>query len=303
VVKLPWAEASSRFTALFEARAIEGRKEASQKAVARQRELSWEEIQGIMERAVERGLERRQAEKIAQIGIEEKAFRKGPRYVTLGNAVVRGQVLYVAEGREQSSLDGFWGTLRGEQLGGIEAVAMDRWDPYVRSVREPLPGADGKIVFDKFHMAKHLGEGVYQVRRRENKTLKAAGDDRLAGTRYDGLKNPAAMEPATAHDRGGADPQAPLREHHHLPAASRDERGQRVPQREDPMGEVPGAGIPQPPELHPRHLLPLRWARPCPSYPLKCRKSGKMKEYTAQMDSLLGATAAMRSCLRVREDS
>ena len=46
----------------------------------------------------------------------------------------------MAEGREQSSLDGFWGTLRREQLEGTEAVAMDIWDPYVSSVREHLPG-------------------------------------------------------------------------------------------------------------------------------------------------------------------
>jgi transposase len=58
-----------------------------------------------------------------------------------------------------------------------------------------LPEAGGKIVFDKFHIAKHLGEAVDRVRRRENKTLRAAGDDRLAGTRYDWLRNPAAMEP------------------------------------------------------------------------------------------------------------
>jgi transposase len=85
VVKLPWAEASSRFTALFEGLAIEWLKEASQQAVAGQMGLSWEEIHGIMERAVERGLERRQAEKIEQIGVDEKAYRKGHRYVTLVN--------------------------------------------------------------------------------------------------------------------------------------------------------------------------------------------------------------------------
>ena len=69
-----------------------------------------------------------------------------------------------------------------------------RWDPYITSVREHVPGADGKIVFDKFHVAQHLGEAVYRVRRKENKTLRAAGDDRLTGTRYDWLGNPAAME-------------------------------------------------------------------------------------------------------------
>jgi len=195
VVKLPWAEASSRFTALFEALAIEWLKEASQQAVGEQLGLSWDEIHGILERAVKRGLARRRVETVTQIGVDEKAFRKGHHYLTLVNDLKGGRVLYVAEGREQASLDGFWKTLTREQVEGIEAVAMDMWDPYVNSVQAHLPDPESKIVFDKFHIAKHLGEAVDQVRRKEQKTLKAAGDDRLTGTRYDWLKNPAKMEP------------------------------------------------------------------------------------------------------------
>src|SRR6202790_4478845 len=83
VVKMPWAEPSSRFTALFELLAIEWLKAASQKAVAGLLKLSWDEIHGIMERAVKRGLERRKAEPVSQIGVDEKAFRKGHNYLTV----------------------------------------------------------------------------------------------------------------------------------------------------------------------------------------------------------------------------
>ena len=188
VVKLPWAEPSSRFTALFEALAIEWLKAASQKAVAGLLKLSWDEIHGVMERAVKRGLGRRQAEPVAQIGVDEKAFRKGHHYLTLVNDLARGRVLYVAADRKQSSLDGFWETLTPQQMSSITAVAMDMWNPYIASVREHLPEADGKIVFDKFHIAQHLGNAVDKVRRKENKILRAAGDDTLVGTRYDWLK-------------------------------------------------------------------------------------------------------------------
>jgi len=195
VVKLPWAEPGGRFTALFERLAIDWLTAASQKAVGQRLGLSWDEIHGIMERAVERGLERRQAEKLPTLGVDEKAFRKGQKYFTLVNDLERSRVLYVAEDRTQASLDGFWETLTEEQLASIQAVAMDMWDPYIASVREHVAEAGGKIVFDKFHIAKHLGEAVDRVRRRENKTLRAAGDDRLTGTRYDWLRHPAAMEP------------------------------------------------------------------------------------------------------------
>jgi len=198
VVKLPWAEPSSRFTALFEALAIEWLKHASQQAVAGQMTLSWDEIHGIMERAVERGWKRREAEPIPAVGIDEKAFRKGHHYFTLVNDLERSRVLYVAEDRTQASLDAFWPTLTAEQRDSIEAVAMDMWEPYVNSTRLNLTDADGKIVFDKFHIAKHLSEAVDKVRRKENKILRAAGDDRLTGTRYDWLRHPARME---AEDR------------------------------------------------------------------------------------------------------
>ena len=72
--------------------------------------------------------------------------------------VRRTRVLYVAEDRKQSSLDGFWDTLTVEEISGIEAVAMDMWDPYIASVREHVPEADCKIVFDKFHVAQHLAQ-------------------------------------------------------------------------------------------------------------------------------------------------
>jgi transposase len=194
VVKLPWAEPGSRFTELFEALAIEWLKHASQQAVGERLQLSWDEIHGIMERAVKRGLARRQAEEIPQLGVDEKAFRKGHKYLTLVNDLKRNRVLYVAEDREQRSLDGFWSTITDQQRASIQAVALDMWDPYLASLKEHLPEAEKKAVFDKFHVAKHLGEAVDKVRRREHKVLKAEGDERLTGTKYDWLRNPASME-------------------------------------------------------------------------------------------------------------
>jgi transposase len=197
-VKLPWAEPGSRFTALFERLAIDWMLAASQKAVADQLRLSWDEVHAIQERAVKRGLQRRKAEPIARLGVDEKSFTRGHRYFTLVNDLVRSRVLFVAENRTTESLEGFWSSLSDEQIHAVEAVAMDMWDPYVNSTLNHLPEAQRKIVFDKFHIAKHLSEAVDLVRRRENKQLRARGDDRLTGTRYDWLRHPARME---AEDR------------------------------------------------------------------------------------------------------
>ncbi|HEY3964201.1 MAG TPA: ISL3 family transposase [Planctomycetaceae bacterium] len=190
VVSVSWAEPGSHFTALFERLAIDWLKEASQQAVARQLDLSWDEIHGIMERAVRRGLARRKADELPHLGVDEKAFRRGHRYATIVVDIWRSRVVHVAKGRDQASLDTFWPTLTPEQLAAVDLVAMDMHQPYVNSVEEHLPNGDKKIVFDKFHVAKHLGEAVDRVRRAENKELRQDDDDRLVGTKYDWLRNP-----------------------------------------------------------------------------------------------------------------
>lgn len=82
----------------------------------------------VEKRAGERGLERRQAEPLPRLGLDEKAFRKGQKYFTLVNDLERSRVLYVAQDRTQTSLDGFWRTLSPEQAASIEAAAIEPKD-------------------------------------------------------------------------------------------------------------------------------------------------------------------------------
>ena len=190
-VRLPWAEPNSRFTALFESLAIDWLKVASQSAVARNLHLSWDEMHVIMERAVRRGLERRKVETIDRLAIDETAARRGHRYLTVVND--GEHVLFVSEDRTKASLDSFWTTLSPEQLAGIEAISMDMWEPYLNSIRANVPGADQKIVFDKFHIAKHLNAAIDRVRRQEHKALRAVGDRSLVGTKHQWLRNPRSF--------------------------------------------------------------------------------------------------------------
>ena len=101
----------------------------------------------------------------------------------------------MAQDRKQSSLDGFWATLTPEQIGAVEAVAMDMWNPYIASVREHLRKPTARSSSTSFTSPSIWGGAVDKVRRKENKILRAAGDDTLVGTRYDWLRHPARMEP------------------------------------------------------------------------------------------------------------
>jgi len=193
-VAVPWAEPGSRFTALFEALAIDWLQEASLSAVARQLHLSWDEVDGILGRAVARGLARRKLEPPQRIGVDETSFQKRHEYVTVVCDLKREVVVYVADDHKETSLDGFYESLGPEALSELEVVCMDMWRPYIASTRRHVPEADHRIAFDKFHVAKQLGDAVDRVRRGENKILLAAGDETLAGTRYWWLANPEKMD-------------------------------------------------------------------------------------------------------------
>ncbi len=192
-VAVPWAEAGSRFTALFEALAIDWLHEASVQAVARRLRLSWDQAAGIQARAVARGLARREAKPVRTIGVDETSFQKRHEYVTVVNDLEEGVVLHVADDRKQEALEGFFGALGPEGCARLESVVMDMWAPYITATRAHVPDADRKIVFDKFHVAKHLGDAVDRTRRQENRELRGQSDDRLVGTKYWWLQNPENM--------------------------------------------------------------------------------------------------------------
>ena len=194
-IDVPWSERGARFTALFEALAIDWMKEASLSAVRRLLGISWDEAAGIQERAVHRGLERRGAVSPKRIGVDETSFQKGHEYVTVVSDQENGKVIHVADDRKQGSLDGFYSDLSEEQRSEIESVSMDMWAPYIASTQEYVPGSEEKIAFDKFHVAKHLGKAVDKVRRREHKALVEQGCDDLKGTRYLWLRNAEKLSP------------------------------------------------------------------------------------------------------------
>jgi len=194
-IEVPWAERGSGFTALMEALIIDWLQEANISAVARRMRLSWHEIDGVRERAVRRGLARRKLRSIACIGVDETSFQKRHEYVTVVSDLERGCVLHVADDRKTGSLDEFWALLTPRQLSKIRAAAMDMCAAYVRSTREHLPNADEKICFDRFHVAKTLGDAVNTVRKEEIRELTANGEYAPRGTKYVFAQNPENMPP------------------------------------------------------------------------------------------------------------
>ena len=189
---VPWAEKHSRFTLMFEALAIEVIQACGNvKAAAGLLGLDWDSVHRIMERAVERGLARRELESVPYVGLDEKSFRRGHNYISLLVDLTGSRVLEVVEGRTEEAADGLWKAIPDEQKEQIEAVAVDMWPAYTNSIETNAEQAE--IVHDRFHISKHLNEAVDQVRRQEHKALKQSGDERLTGSKQLWLFNPENM--------------------------------------------------------------------------------------------------------------
>ena len=195
MLPVPWAEARSRWTLMFEAFAI--RVLQNCRGISRACELlklDWSGAHRIMERAVDRGLERRKVEEVRYIGVNEKSFRSGQDYIsTMVDLNKEGpRVLEVSAGRDIHAAKELLESLPEPVREKVEAVAMDMSAAYAAAAREVLPKAD--VVHDRFHVSGLLGEAVDKVRRGEHKRLLQKGDTSLLGTRYIWLFHPDELK-------------------------------------------------------------------------------------------------------------
>lgn len=187
---VPWAESGSRFTALFEALAISWLKVAPVSAVSDRMKISWDEAWGIMKRAVNRGMKRREDLPVEELAIDETSFQKHHEYVTVLVNRVTGVVIDILDDRKKTTLKA-WLKENKALLQEVRSVSMDMWGPFINAVKEVIPDGRNKICFDRFHVASYFGKAVDKVRASEHRMLSKDGDSSLTKTKHDWLRTKA----------------------------------------------------------------------------------------------------------------
>ena len=188
MVAVPWAEPGGRFTRRFESRLIDSLLQCQTvSGAATLARVTPDQMDGVMVRAVNRGMQRRRLEPIRAVGLDEKAYRKGHCYLTVLTDLAGNRVLEVMPERTTEATQIILNTLPPKCRRSIQAVALDMWQPYQEAVAAVLPEAS--LVFDRFHVSKHLNEAVDKVRRKEHRELSAAGDHTLTRSKYLWLKS------------------------------------------------------------------------------------------------------------------
>jgi len=100
-----------------------------------------------------------------RIGIDEVAYEKGHKYLTVVRDLDLNKVIWVGLERKESTLDAFFDELGWEKALRIEVAVLDMWDPYIASIKSHCPHVD--IVFDKFHIVKYITEALDELRKQE----------------------------------------------------------------------------------------------------------------------------------------
>ena len=183
-VRLPWAQAGGRFTHLFEALGVTVLRATNVKRAGEILRITWDEAWHIMERAVLRGRTAKGHSMPTLLGVDEKAIAKGHSYMTLVCDLQAATVEYIGEERREASLAAYFQAFPEQSRQQIEAISLDMWPAYINACQAHVPQADHKMVFDRFHIMRHVLEALDKVRKREHKTLMSQGDSRLAKSKY-----------------------------------------------------------------------------------------------------------------------
>lgn len=183
-IGVPWAREDSGFTLLFEAFIMSMVKVMPVNNVAEKVNEHDTRLWRIVLHYVEKARDRSVFSDVIRAAFDETSARKGHDYVTLFSDLDTRRVIFVADGKDSSTVEAFAADLKahGGDPEAITEVCIDMSGAFIKGTAEHLPNA--QITFDKFHAVKIVNDAVDQVRRAEQKTR-----PELKKTRYIWLKN------------------------------------------------------------------------------------------------------------------
>jgi transposase len=189
-IPVSWAESNSRFTLEFEQAVIVWLKVACISSVAEYFTISWDQIDGIQNRAVKRGLARRRTIETKHIGIDETSYQKHHQYVTVILDKEHDVIIDILDDRKAETLKTWLKTQEIADFTKVESITMDMWDPFINAIRSKFEEADNLIAFDRFHVSQHFNKAVDKVRSAEHRAfLEMDGYSMLTHTKYQWLRN------------------------------------------------------------------------------------------------------------------
>ncbi len=183
VERLDWLAKNPRYTQQFAMHVGSLCRDMTNSAVAEMERLHDSTVKDLDKIYIERQVTLAGIPAPRVIGVDEIAIRKGHDYRIIVSDLDRRRPIWVGgQGRGEEDLNCFFNDIGERKAHQIKLAAMDMWKPFRKSVTKHAPNA--RIVYDKFHIMRHLSDALDKVRRIEYYRL--AGKDRafIKGQRY-----------------------------------------------------------------------------------------------------------------------
>ncbi|MCP5004412.1 MAG: ISL3 family transposase [Planctomycetes bacterium] len=153
------------------------------KDVAKELKLDWHTVKSLEKEYMQEQLRRNPVAAPKVIGIDEISMRKGHTYRIVVSDLERGRPIWFGgDDRSEESLDKFYEWLGAKKSKKIRLAVMDMWKAFSKSTRKNVPEA--AILFDKFHVMRHLGEAMDKVRKMEYARLSGKDRSYIKGQKY-----------------------------------------------------------------------------------------------------------------------
>lgn len=181
--KLPWLSENPFYTKRFAVLVGKKCRTATISDVAKEFRMDWKTVKDMDKYYMEEQL--RKAAKInpKAIGVDEIAIRKGHVYRIVVSDLEKGRPIWFGgKDRSEESMDMFYQSLGAAKSKKIRLAVMDMWKAFEKSTRKNAPQA--AILYDKFHVMKHLREALDTIRKQEYARLSGKDRKYIKGQKY-----------------------------------------------------------------------------------------------------------------------
>jgi len=191
---LPWLADNPFYTHRFAFFVGRRCRSATIRDVAREVHLDWKTVKDLEKEYMGEQLRRTGTPAPEALGIDEISIRKGHTYrIVVSDLGRRRPIWFGGEDRSEKSMDQFYDWLGPAKNKGIRLVVMDMWKPFRTSTHKADHAPQASILFDKFHIMRHLGEALDKVRKSEYARLTGTERSYIKGQKYTLLSHRANL--------------------------------------------------------------------------------------------------------------
>ena len=160
--------------------------------VGKELHLDWKTVKSLEMEYMYELLRQSSKPKPEIIGIDEFAIRKGHTYRIVVSDLEQGcPIWFGGNDRSEASMDMFYEQMGSNRIKHVRLALMDMWKPFENSARKNIPKA--AILYDKFHVMRHLSEALDKVRKSEYARLSGKERQFIKGQRYNLLSHRANL--------------------------------------------------------------------------------------------------------------